>query len=147
MDVAAPAKINLTLRVLGKRPDGYHALESVMQMLTLADRLIIDSAEDIDFTCSDPLLEGEENLVMRAARILRVHCPESRGARIHLEKHIPSQAGLGGGSSDAAAALLALNELWEIRLPLDELSGIAARLGSDVPFFLGGPHRDRARTR
>ncbi len=139
MDVQAPAKINLTLRVRGKRADGYHEVESVMQMLTLADRLTIDSAEEIVFTCSDPALAGEGNLVVRAARMLRTHCGVTRGARVHLTKHIPAQAGLGGGSSDAAAVLLALNEWWEVRLPLETLAVLAAQLGADVPFFLDGP--------
>lgn len=140
MDVLAPAKINLTLRVLGKRPDGYHTLESVMQMLSLADRLTIETGGvGIQFSCSDPTLETEENLVVRAARLLEPHCAIPRGAQIHLEKRIPMQAGLGGGSSDAAATLLALNELWEIRLTPDDLAALAAQLGSDVPFFLAGP--------
>jgi len=139
MRVIAPAKINLTLRVLGKRPDGYHALESVMQMLTLTDVLSYDSAAGLHFTCSDPALETEDNLVVRAARLLQTRCPRPCGARLHLEKHIPAQAGLGGGSSDAAAALLALNELWELRLPLDNLAVLAEQLGSDVPFFLYTP--------
>jgi len=139
MDVWAPAKINLTLRVLGKRADGYHELESVVQMVTLADRLTLESAGELAFTCSDPALENEENLVVRAARLLQPYNAIPRGARIHLEKRIPAQAGLGGGSSDAAAVLLALNELWEIRKPLDELAPLAASLGSDVPFFLYTP--------
>ncbi|MHB9108840.1 MAG: 4-(cytidine 5'-diphospho)-2-C-methyl-D-erythritol kinase [Armatimonadota bacterium] len=139
MQVWAPAKINLILRVLGKRADGFHELESIFQMLTLADRLTLDSADELTFTCSDPALENEENLVVRAARMLQPYCPIQRGARIHLEKRIPTQAGLGGGSSDGAAALLALNELWEIRRPLDELAPLAAALGSDVPFFLYTP--------
>ena len=139
MLVKAPAKINLTLRVLGKRPDGYHELESIMQMLTLADLLTIESADELTFTCSDPALENEENLVVRAARLLQPRNAIPRGARIHLEKRIPAQAGLGGGSSDAAATLLALNQLWEIRLPLDELDGMARALGADVPFFLYTP--------
>jgi len=139
MQVRAPAKINLTLRVLGKRADGFHELESIFQMLTLADVLTLDSADGLTFTCSDPTLENEENLVVRAAHMLQPYNAIPRGARIHLEKHIPAQAGLGGGSSDAAAALLALNELWEIRKPLDELAPMAAALGSDVPFFLYTP--------
>jgi len=139
MIVSAPAKINLTLRIIGKRPDGYHELESVMQMLSLADSLVIGDADTLRFTCSDPALDGEDNLVLKAARLLLTRCPEGRGARIHLEKKIPSQAGLGGGSSDAAAALSALNEFWDIRLPADELFPLAAQLGSDVPFFMNGP--------
>ena len=88
---------------------------------------------------SDPALAGAENLVMRAARLLCRHNAVRRGAHIHLEKHIPVQAGLGGGSSDAAMALAALNEFWGLRLTTDELQALAAELGSDVPFFLNGP--------
>jgi 4-diphosphocytidyl-2-C-methyl-D-erythritol kinase len=139
MQVRAPAKINLTLRVLGKRADGYHELESVMQMLTLADLLTLESDDELTFTCSDPALENEDNLVMRAARLLQPFNEIPRGARMHLEKRIPVEAGLGGGSSDAAAALLALNELWEIGKPLEELAPLAEALGSDVPFFLYTP--------
>ena len=139
MEVTAPAKINLTLRVLGKRPDGYHELESMMQMLTLADLLHIEDDDALRFTCSDPALSGVENLVMRAAHLLCQRNQITRGAHIHLEKHIPVQAGLGGGSSDAATALAALNEFWELRLEPNELSALGAALGSDVPFFLNGP--------
>ncbi len=140
MEVQAPAKINLTLRVFGKRMDGYHTLESVVQTITLSDSLTFESAaEGLFFSCSDPVLEGEDNLVMRAARLLQTRSAMPRGARIHLEKRIPQQAGLGGGSSDAATALTALNELWDLHLPLDDLATLAADLGSDVPFFLRGP--------
>lgn len=139
MDVLAPAKINLTLRVLGKRPDGYHALESVMQILTLGDLLTIEDDDALRFTCSDTALAGPENLVMRAARLLQQRNSISRGAHIHLEKHIPVQAGLGGGSSDAATTLTALNEFWDLRLMPDELTTLGATLGSDIPFFLNGP--------
>lgn len=139
MIVTAPAKINLTLSIIGKRPDGYHALESVMQQLSLSDTITIEEADDIDFTCADAGLLGENNLVVRAARLLQSQCPTKRGARLHLEKHIPIQAGLGGGSSDAATVLAALNEFWEVRLPFDTLMQLAAQLGSDVPFFLNAP--------
>lgn len=138
MIVTAPAKINLTLRILGKRPDGYHALESVMQTLALADTLHIEDGETLTFTCSEPSLAGEDNLVLRAARLLQAR-GGTRGARLHLEKRIPAQAGLGGGSSDAAAALAALDTFWDLRLPPGELAALAAQLGSDVPFFLNGP--------
>ncbi|HOS44067.1 MAG TPA: 4-(cytidine 5'-diphospho)-2-C-methyl-D-erythritol kinase, partial [Armatimonadota bacterium] len=140
MQVPAPAKINLTLRVRGRRPDGFHEVESVMQMCTLADTLTVADADGLVFTCSDPALRTEDNLAVRAARLLMAQCPTPpRGAKIHLEKAIPMQAGLGGGSSDAAAALAALNEVWDIRLTLDRLATLAAQLGSDVPFFLDGP--------
>lgn len=139
MQVTAPAKINLTLRVLGKRMDGFHALESVMQMISLYDALTIYDDPEINFTCTDPELENSNNLVIRAAHLLQAHATGTpRGARIHLHKNIPMQAGLGGGSTDAAAALAALNEFWDIRLPMEKLMVLAATLGSDVPFFLAG---------
>lgn len=139
MRVLAPAKINLTLSIVGKRPDWFHALESVMQMLSLADEILIDNADELLFSCSDPALITEDNLVLRAARALQQRSQIPRGARIHLEKRIPYQAGLGGGSSDAASTLAALNEFWEIRLTPDDLVQLATELGSDVPFFLDGP--------
>lgn len=139
MEVSAPAKINLTLRILGKRPDGYHELESVMQLISLTDQLTIEDDDELLFTSSVPELAGPHNLVMRAAQLLNQRNPIPRGARIHLEKRIPVQAGLGGGSSDAAATLAALNEFWDIWLTPDELSALGAQLGSDVPFFLNGP--------
>jgi 4-diphosphocytidyl-2-C-methyl-D-erythritol kinase len=139
MKIPAFAKVNLTLKLLGKRPDGFHALESVMQMVTLADTLVLEEADEFRFTCSEPALAGADNLVVRAAHLLGAHCAGARGVHLHLEKHIPVQAGLGGGSSDAAAALVALNEFWQVRLPLEAVRTLAARLGSDVPFFLDGP--------
>ena len=138
MEVLAPAKINLTLCVLGKRLDGYHELESVMQKLTLADTLYIEEASGLEFACSEPSLTDNDNLVLRAARLLRVHFGCQRGAKIYLKKRIPVQAGLGGGSSDGAAALQALNALWELHLTPSKLAVLAEELGSDVPFFLNG---------
>lgn len=137
--VAAPAKVNLTLGVLGRRPDGYHEVRSVMQAVSLADRLLFEPARD-----GALLLEGgsgdappvETNLVLRAARALAEAGGTATGARIRLEKRIPVGAGLGGGSSDAAATILALNRLWGLEMPLPDLTRIAAQLGSDVPFFL-----------
>jgi 4-diphosphocytidyl-2-C-methyl-D-erythritol kinase len=137
--VSAPAKVNLSLRVLGKRPDGYHALESVMQFLSLADTLTFTPGSMFHFTCSDPALETDDNLVVRAASLLLDKTDHAQGAHIHLTKRIPAQAGLGGGSSDAATTLVTLNALWNLHLSLDELSSLAASLGSDVPFFLHGP--------
>jgi 4-diphosphocytidyl-2-C-methyl-D-erythritol kinase len=137
--VSAPAKVNLSLRILGKRPDGYHALESVMQSLFLADTLTITEANSFSFTCSDPALETDDNLVVRAAALLVAKSNHACGAHIHLVKRIPAQAGLGGGSSDAATTLATLNAFWALHLPLEELSALAASLGSDVPFFLYAP--------
>lgn len=127
----APAKINLTLEVLGKRPDGYHALRSLMVPIELYDEIEIEPAERLALMCDDPALAGEENLVLRAANAVGV-----RGARIALRKRIPTQAGLGGGSSDAAALLIAARAGTFGALPPWEDLAIARSLGSDIPFFL-----------
>ncbi|WP_176728849.1 4-(cytidine 5'-diphospho)-2-C-methyl-D-erythritol kinase [Thermogemmatispora onikobensis] len=138
--VRAYAKINLTLDVLGRRADGYHALATVMQTVDLYDTLSLTLREDgqVRLACTQPELRTEDNLALRAARLLREHTGEQRGVLIELQKRIPSAAGLGGGSSDAAAALLALTRLWQLQLTSEELMKLAASLGSDVPFFLYG---------
>src|SRR5579872_6878360 len=106
MHAQAPAKVNFFLEITGKRPDGYHELETVFQTISLADELTIDPADELTLTCSDPTLPTDErNLVLRAALRLQELLREPRGARIHMEKKTPMGAGLGGGSSDAAAAL------------------------------------------
>jgi len=133
----APAKLNLYLRVLGKRPDGYHELETVFERIDLADELTFEPADTVRLTCNDPsLLCGEDNLILRAARLLQTATGTKRGAAIHLIKRIPTAAGLGGGSSDAATTLLALNRLWNLDLQPQHLTELAAQLGADVPFFL-----------
>lgn len=133
----APAKINLYLRVLGKRPDGYHEIETLFERIDLADELTFEPGEGLTLTCDDPALScGEENLILRAARRLQQHAGASPGARVHLTKRIPVAAGLGGGSSDAAAALQGLNALWQLGLSDELLARLGAELGSDVPFFL-----------
>lgn len=138
MQVDAYAKLNLTFEVLGKRGDGYHEVKTVMQTVNLADRLTIEHWPSLQVECDSPELSGEVNLVWKAAEALA----HSRGvqprARIRLEKRIPIAMGLGGGSSDAAAALRALNDLWELSAPDDELAVVAAEVGSDVSFFLWG---------
>ncbi|WP_189361590.1 4-(cytidine 5'-diphospho)-2-C-methyl-D-erythritol kinase [Thermogemmatispora tikiterensis] len=138
--VRAYAKINLTLDVLGRRGDGYHALATVMQTIDLYDTLSLTLREDglMHLVCTQPELSTETNLALRAATLLREHTGERRGVLIELQKRIPSAAGLGGGSSDAAAVLLALTRLWQLRLTATELVELAASLGSDVPFFLYG---------
>ena len=136
--VRTSAKVNLTLEVLGKREDGYHELATIMQSVDLWDRLAAEPADGLSLVTSDPALPTDEgNLVMRAARLLREEAGVTAGARIRLDKQIPIAAGLGGGSSDAAAALWALNRLWRLRWPAQRLRGLAERLGMDVPFFLG----------
>ena len=138
MQVEAYAKLNLTFEVLGKRSDGYHEVKTVMQTVGLADRLSIEPSSTLQVECDSPELSGEANLVWQAAHALA----DSRGilprARIRIEKRIPVAMGLGGGSSDAAAALLALDALWETSLSSDEMLEIASGTGSDVSFFLRG---------
>ncbi|MEJ2369031.1 MAG: 4-(cytidine 5'-diphospho)-2-C-methyl-D-erythritol kinase [Acidobacteriota bacterium] len=139
MRYKAHAKINLGLEVLEKRPDGYHEIRTVYQSIALADALEFHPARDITLGCSDPSLPTDErNLVVRAALKLQEVFRVKAGARIRLTKRIPQQAGLGGGSSDAAATLLALNRLWKLDASAQDLDRIAASLGSDVPFFLVG---------
>lgn len=134
---AAPAKINLGLHVLRKRPDGYHAVETVLHRIEWADTVAVSEAETLSMTCSDPALPtGDDNLCMEAARKLADACDVDRGAQIHLEKVLPYGAGLGGGSSDAVATLRVLDALWETNASDDLLYRIATSIGSDVPFFL-----------
>lgn len=138
----APAKINLFLEILGKRPDHYHEIDTILHTVDLCDLLtfeLISPEQGIHLLCSDPLVpKDESNLVLRAVKLLEPHFPKPVGLQITLEKRIPSNAGLGGGSSDAAITLLALNDLLSLQLPLSRLSVLAAQLGSDVPFFLWG---------
>jgi len=134
LTVYAPAKINLVLEVLGKDND-YHRISSIVQSIDLCDVLNFQLDKEIGFECDEASLK-RDNLVIQAATLLKESTKCSRGARIELRKHIPWGVGLGGGSSDAAATLLALNELWGLRLPLSELVHLASNLGSDVPFFI-----------
>jgi 4-diphosphocytidyl-2-C-methyl-D-erythritol kinase len=136
--LSASAKVNLTLEVLGRRTDGYHDISTVLQALDLCDRLVLEDADSLTLVADAPgVPAGDDNLVLRAARMLRDAAEVERGARISLDKQIPVAAGLGGGSSDAAAALLGLNRLWGLRWGAGRLAEIAVRLGMDVPFFLG----------
>lgn len=140
--IPAPAKVNLFLEVLGKRPDGYHEIATLMLALDLADELEFapDETGGLSLTCDDPALTvGPDNLVLRAASRLRTETGCTAGARIRLAKRIPWAAGLGGGSSDAAAALRGLTELWQLGLGPADLARIGSAIGSDVPFFLNGP--------
>ena len=138
LTVRACAKINLTLEALRKRADGYHEVITVMQTIDLCDELTLEPSADVSLTCSDPALETAENLVLRAAHLLRAHSSFERGVKMHLSKSIPVAAGLGGGSSDAAAALVGLRQLWGLEQAVPDLLPLAASLGSDVPFFLTG---------
>lgn len=131
--------MNLVLEVLGKRADGYHELSTVLQAVDLFDRLVLEEDETLTLRTSDPALPTDEgNLAVRAARLLREAARVGRGARITLDKRIPVAAGLGGGSSDAAATLWGLNRLWGLRWSERRLAELAAALGMDVPFFLDG---------
>ncbi|MFU8893456.1 MAG: 4-(cytidine 5'-diphospho)-2-C-methyl-D-erythritol kinase [Luteolibacter sp.] len=140
----APAKLNLSLRVLARRADGFHEIDTLMVPVSgLHDVLTISRSETLEFTCSDPSLPVDDgNLVVRAVRAFAAAAGTGEGIRVHLEKNIPSGAGLGGGSSDAAATLLALQEIHGQPLDRATLDEVASMLGSDVPFFLdGGPAR------
>jgi 4-diphosphocytidyl-2-C-methyl-D-erythritol kinase len=140
--VWAPAKVNLHLEILGKRPDGYHQLETLMAAVSLCDTLVFqdDPSGQLRLTCSrQDLSVGDDNLVVKAAALLRQAANCRRGARIRLVKRIPMAAGLAGGSSDAAATLAGLNRLWQLGLGTAELASLGAKLGSDVAFFFGGP--------
>lgn len=140
--IKAPAKVNLTLAVLGKRPDGFHELESWVVRIDLCDVLDFAASDDWNLSVNsrDPAVtHDEQNLVSRAAAALARHADCPRHARVSLTKFIPAGAGLGGGSSDAAATLRGLNQLWELNWPDERLAGIAAEIGSDIPFFLGPP--------
>ena len=133
----APAKLNLGLEVVGRREDGYHEIATVFQTIDLVDDLVLEPAPELELQVSGLVVPGgEENLVMQAARLLAARAGNGRGARISLHKRIRAGAGLGGGSSDAAAALLGLNRLWGIGLSYRDLRELASELGADVPFFL-----------
>ena len=140
MQLWAPAKINLSFEIKGRRPDGFHEIETLMTPISLADQLAIEVSTDpgeIRFSCDDPLLpRGDDNLVVRAAKLFREQTGNNAGVTITLEKKIPHGAGLGGGSSDAATTLMGLNKLLEAGWPESELLKLAAQLGSDVPFFI-----------
>jgi 4-diphosphocytidyl-2-C-methyl-D-erythritol kinase len=136
----APAKVNLVLEILEKRKDGYHEIRTIFQSIALFDSLRFEiNSRGIKVGSDDPSLPLDEgNTVYKAAKALNDLSGGRHGADIFIEKKIPQKGGLGGGSSDAAATLFALNRLWEIDLPQSELAEIAARIGSDVPFFLSG---------
>lgn len=138
----APAKLNLHLEILGKRPDGYHAVETLILTIDLFDTLELcdDPTGDVKLTCDSPgVPSGPTNLAHRAAIGLRDCWAQERGVSIRLTKRIPHEAGLGGGSSDAATTIVGLDSLWKLRLTVDAQREIAGRLGSDVGFFLTPP--------
>ena len=138
-DLPAPAKLNLFLHITGRRDDGYHLLQSVFMLIDWCDTLHVELRHDGHLSREDLTTElPADDLVLRAARALQAHATPGQGAHIGVAKHVPAQAGMGGGSSDAATCLLALNRLWGLNLPLSRLAHIGLKLGADVPFFLGG---------
>ena len=138
-DVCAPAKLNLFLHVTGRREDGYHLLQSAFMLINWCDTLHFDLRQDGTISREDTSVPlPAEDLIVRAARALQKAGQTSLGAHIVIDKQIPTQAGMGGGSSDAASTLLALNRLWKLGLPLSRLMEIGLTLGADVPFFLQG---------
>jgi 4-diphosphocytidyl-2-C-methyl-D-erythritol kinase len=144
-DVAAPAKLNLFLHINGRREDGYHLLQSVFMLIDWCDTLHFELRRDGKITREDVGTASAqqlpaEDLTVRAARALQQACGTDLGVHITLEKRIPSQAGMGGGSSDAASCLLALQRLWAVKLPGGQLHALALQLGADLPFFLSGGH-------
>jgi 4-diphosphocytidyl-2-C-methyl-D-erythritol kinase len=135
------AKVNWSLRILGRRPDGYHELRTLLQTISLRDDLLFSQREtsEVALTCSDPGIPlDDRNLIIRAAQALRERFGGISGATIHLEKRIPAQGGLGGASSNAAVALLGLSRLWNYPIDFSELNEIGSRIGADVPFFFVG---------
>ena len=143
LTLLAPAKLNLFLHITGRRADGYHELQTLFQLLDYGDRLSFELAPAgvLGLHCDDPELPMDHNLIIEAANRLRGHAQSMNmtvpGVDIHLSKLIPSGAGLGGGSSNAASTLLALNRLWKLQLSQEKLSQIGLQLGADVPVFIG----------
>ena len=145
MRIRAPAKLNLFLLVTGRRPDGYHDLETAFQLVDLCDEIELAPREDGAIRREPPpsspvlqQLKEEQDLTVRAARLLQQEGGSKQGVDLHVHKHIPAGGGLGGGSSDAAAVLLALNDLWQLRWPREQLAELGATLGADVPVFVMG---------
>ncbi len=140
LTILAPAKLNLFLHIIGRRADGYHLLQTVFQFINLYDEITLKKRSDnlITLTADQAKLTNENNLIVRATRLLQQAAGTKSGADIQLTKRIPMGAGLGGGSSDAASTLLALNQLWELKLSFDTLGRLGAKLGADVPVFVHG---------
>ena len=140
MQVFAPAKINLSLKILGRREDGFHEIETLIVPISLGDEITIDkddAKDGIEFGCDEPSVpQGDDNLAVRAAKTFLEEAKVKSGVAIELKKKIPHGAGLGGGSSDAAMTLLALNELFKTNLPREALAKMGEAIGSDVPFFI-----------
>ena len=135
----APAKLNLFLHINGRRPDGYHLLQTLFVLLDHGDTLDFAPADTLSLRCDNPALPvDDDNLVLRAARLLQQETGHAAGARLHLRKRLPAGGGVGGGSSDAATALWGLNLLWGLDLDVDTLARLGLSLGADVPVFVRG---------
>ena len=140
LTLPAVAKLNLFLHITGRRPDGYHNLQTLFQLLDVGDELHFTPRHDNTLTlqCNDPALQGPDNLIMKAGLLLQQHPGCQLGCDIVLDKKLPMGGGLGGGSSDAATTLLALNVLWQLKLSNEQLAALALQLGADVPLFVRG---------
>ena len=140
LTLPAVAKLNLFLHITGRRNDGYHNLQTLFQLLDVGDELSFTLRQDTDITldCNNTQLINEQNLVLRAARLLQQYSQSPQGCDIYLHKHLPMGGGLGGGSSDAATTLLGLNTLWQLNLSVDTLAELGLTLGADVPLFVRG---------
>lgn len=140
LSIRSPAKLNLFLHITGRRPDGYHNLQTLFQFIDFYDRMEFEPSDSSNLHLT-PALDGvpnDSNLIVRAARLLQDHTGCQQGARIHLDKQLPMGGGLGGGSSNAASTLVALNHLWQLGLDKTALAGLGLRLGADVPVFVHG---------
>lgn len=139
MKLLSPAKLNLFLHIVGRRADGYHLLQSLFQLIDLCDEMEFSANRSglITLEC-DQAIALEDNLIYKAAKLLQSHTNTCQGADIKIQKHIPIGGGLGGGSSNAATTLLALNQLWQLNLSTDALAKLGLSLGADVPFFING---------
>lgn len=138
MKIKAPAKLNLSLEIVGKRSDGYHDISSIFQTVSLFDTIDVEPSEGIDLYSPTLDLPTQDNIIYKTAIDMRRQYGVSNGAKIVLEKEIPISAGLGGGSSDAASTIRILNQFWGLKLSANELSSFASTIGSDVPFFIEG---------
>lgn len=140
LELISPGKINLYLDVLSKREDGYHNLEMIMQKIALHDKIFIEKNQGILISCTDKRIPiDSRNIVYKAVELIKADHPQVIGAKIHIEKNIPSQAGLAGGSSNGAAVIKAISQLYDLNLSLEEMCKYGEKLGSDVNFFFYGP--------
>ena len=139
MKFLSPAKLNLNLRVISKRIDGYHNLETTFQLIDLFDEITFEkSNESFSISCDGLKIEPENNLIFKSFNAIKKYCEIDEGIRIHLKKNIPVGAGLGGGSSNAATTLIALNKIWGLDLSREELAKIGKPIGADIPIFIHG---------